>query len=162
MVNQMRCQENGPLRLVDFIEQSNDALCPDRLYGLLERVLLTECGYDRVVFSLMSDHRSLKLRAGHGIMRNYPDDWMKHYIENGYEHFDPVRRFGFRHVGPFVWDALPLVMDLAPKQRLCLDQGREAGLPGRRGDLPARGDGRVRRGRRRQRDEMGQCDGKRR
>jgi DNA-binding CsgD family transcriptional regulator len=116
------------VRLVDFIEQSNDAKCADQLYDLLEKVLLSECGYDRVVFSLMSDHKSLRLKAGHGIMRNYPDDWMTHYIEHGYESFDPVRRFGFRQVGPFLWDVLPLVMDLARKQRLCLDQGREAGL----------------------------------
>ncbi len=116
------------LTVLDFIEQSNEARSADQLYELLEKVLAAECGYDRVVFSLMSDHRSLRLKAGHGIMRNYPDDWMKHYIEHGYESFDPVRRFGFRQVGPFLWDALPLVMDLAPKQRLCLNQGREAGL----------------------------------
>jgi DNA-binding CsgD family transcriptional regulator len=114
--------------LVDFIVRSNEAKSIDELYRLLEEVLKNECGYDRVIFSLMSSHHSLALKAGHGIMRNYPDDWMKHYIEHGYEHLDPVRRFGFRHVGPFIWDTLPLLMDLDPKQQLCLNMGREAGL----------------------------------
>ena len=118
----------GRMNLEQFIEQSNEAGDIDTLYRLLEQVLLHECGYDRVIFSLMSDHSSLGLNAGHGIMRNYPDDWMKHYVEHGYEHLDPVRRFGFSHVGPFIWDQLPLVMNLSPKQSLCLNQGREAGL----------------------------------
>jgi DNA-binding CsgD family transcriptional regulator len=116
------------VNLAQFIEASNEIGSIDELYRLLERVIAHECGYDRVIFSLMSDHTSLRLSAGHGIMRNYPDDWMKHYIEHGYEHLDPVRRFGFRHVGPFIWDQLPLVMDLSPRQQLCLNMGREAGL----------------------------------
>jgi DNA-binding CsgD family transcriptional regulator len=116
------------LTLPQFITSSNESQSVDELYRLLEQVIAHECGYDRVIFSLMSDHLSLGLKAGHGIMRNYPDDWMKHYIEHGYEHLDPVRRFGFSHVGPFIWDQLPLVMDLSPRQNLCLNMGREAGL----------------------------------
>jgi len=114
--------------LARFFEASNETASLDELYRLLEETILYECGYDRVIFSLMSDHVSLGLKAGHGIMRNYPDDWMRHYVEHGYEHLDPVRRFGFRHVGPFIWDQLPLVMDLSPRQQLCLNMGREAGL----------------------------------
>lgn len=111
-----------------FIDKSNEARTVDELYLLLEDTLRYECGFDRVIFSLMSDHSSLDLAAGHGIMRNYPDSWMKEYVAEGYEHVDPVRRFGFNNVGPFIWDQLPLVMDLSSKQKLCLERGREAGL----------------------------------
>jgi DNA-binding CsgD family transcriptional regulator len=111
-----------------FILASNEAKSVGELYRLLQDALLQACGHDRVIFSLMSDHPSLGLKAGHGIMRNYPDDWMKHYAEKGYEHLDPVRRFGFRHVGPFIWDSLPLVMDLMPQQLACMNECREAGL----------------------------------
>jgi DNA-binding CsgD family transcriptional regulator len=116
------------MELSQFILSSNEAGSVEELYGLLEDALGDLCGYDRVIFSLMSDHPSLGLSAGHGIMRNYPDDWMKHYAERGYEHLDPVRRFGFRHVGPFIWDSLPLVMDLTPRQALCMNECREAGF----------------------------------
>jgi DNA-binding CsgD family transcriptional regulator len=112
-------------KVCEAATETNDL---DELYRLLERVLAYECGYDRVIFSLMSNHVSLNLPAGHGIMRNYPDDWMKYYAAHGYEHLDPVRRFGFSHVGPFIWDQLPLVMDLSRRQNLCLNLGREAGL----------------------------------
>lgn len=116
------------MELTKFIVQSNEAENVEELYRLLEQSLSDMCGYDRVIFSLMSDHSSLGLKAGHGIMRNYPDDWMKHYVEKGYEHLDPVRRFGFRHVGPFIWDSLPLVMDLTHQQGLCMNECREAGF----------------------------------
>jgi DNA-binding CsgD family transcriptional regulator len=116
------------MELSRFILTSNEARTVEELYKLLEGALAHLCGYDRVIFSLMSDHSSLGLKAGHGIMRNYPDDWMKHYAEEGYEHLDPVRRFGFRHVGPFIWDGLPLVMDLTPQQALCMNECRAAGF----------------------------------
>lgn len=114
--------------LTKFISCSNEAQTDEELYTCLERALFDICGYDRVLFSLMSDHSSLGLKEGHGIMRNYPDDWMRHYIESGYEFIDPVRRFGFRHVGPFIWDSLPLIMDLTPQQSVCMDECRDSGL----------------------------------
>jgi DNA-binding CsgD family transcriptional regulator len=116
------------MQLSNFIIRSNETGSVEELYALLERSLKDICGYDRVLFSLMSDHPSLALKAGHGIMRNYPDTWMKHYVEKGYEHLDPVRRFGFRHVGPFIWDTLPLIMDLTPQQDLCMQECRESGF----------------------------------
>ena len=30
--------------------------------------------------------------------------------------------------GPFIWDSLPLVMDLTPRQALCMNECREAGF----------------------------------
>lgn len=116
------------MSLEKFILQSNEIREFDDLYTLLEETLVTLCGFDRVIFSLISDHTSISLKAGHGIMRNYPDEWMKHYVQKGYEHIDPVRQFGFRHVGPYIWDSLPLVMNLSSRQSLCMNQCREAGF----------------------------------
>ena len=116
------------MNLQTFIEQSNQATDVKTLFRLLEAVLEHECGYDRVIFSLMSDHKTLGLAEGHGLMRSYPDDWMRHYIDRHYEHVDPVRRFGFRHVGPFIWDQLPLVVDLDARQALCMNECRDAGF----------------------------------
>lgn len=118
----------GQMDLQKYISLSNETKDIEELYTILENALKYLCGYDRVIFSLMSDHSSLELKAGHGIMRNYPDDWMKHYIEKGYEHIDPVRRFGFRHVGPFIWDELPLIMDLSQKQSVCMNECSDAGF----------------------------------
>lgn len=116
------------MKVMDFVGEASEVKTVEELYELLKRVMNYECGYDRVLFSLGSDHVSLGLKAGHGIMQNYPDDWMKHYVEKGYEKYDPVRHFGFRSVGPYVWDDIPLVMDLSKKQKDCLYGGIEAGL----------------------------------
>ena len=81
-------------------------------------------GFDRVIFSLMTDHLHLDKSAGHGIVLNYPEDWMKHYAEKGYEHTDPVRHNMFASDGPFIWDCLPRT----DKQALFFNQAEDAGL----------------------------------
>jgi DNA-binding CsgD family transcriptional regulator len=115
------------MELLAFIEASNAASTEDALHTLYSRAL-HDLGYDRFIFSLMTDHLSLGLKAGHGVMQNYPDDWMKHYVAKGFEAFDPVRCFMFTANGPFIWDELPLVQDLSRKQQECLSGGVEAGL----------------------------------
>ena len=127
-LRQGHATDMSDMDLATYIQRSNETQTPDELYSLLEKALGDICGYDRVIFSLMSDHSSLGLKAGHGVMRNYPDDWMKHYVEKGYEFIDPVRRFGFRHVGPFIWDTLPLAMDLTSQQDVCMNECRESGF----------------------------------
>jgi DNA-binding CsgD family transcriptional regulator len=63
-------------------------------------------GYERVVFSLMTDHPTLNLRSRHGLVTNYPEDWMKHYLDKGYEHIDPVRQKILSCSAPFLWTDL--------------------------------------------------------
>lgn len=113
--------------ILEFVEGANRADHPDTLFDLFKQAL-HRLGYDRVLFSLMTDHLALGLEAGHGIMQNYPDDWMKHYIKEGYENCDPVRCFVFSRTGPFLWDDLPRLMVLGDRQKACLTGGIESGL----------------------------------
>ena len=62
--------------------------------------------YDKVIFSLMSDHPAQNQKAGHGIFANYPEDWMQHYAENGYEAIYPVRKHIPLAEGAFSWNSL--------------------------------------------------------
>jgi DNA-binding CsgD family transcriptional regulator len=100
----------------------------DELFKAFRRTLTHECGYDRVVFTLVSNHPSLDLKAGHGVVHHYPGDWMQHYFANGYEFIDPVRRYCLRSVAPFAWEKLPELMKLTPQQIRLMDESREAGL----------------------------------
>lgn len=111
----------------DYIESTIAADSEDALFGVYKKAL-ESLGYDRVIFSLMNDHSDLNLKAGHGIMQNYPDDWMKHYVAHGYEKHDPIRSFIFSEAGPFMWDKVPTVIELSRKQKACLNGGIEAGL----------------------------------
>ena len=77
-----------------FIEEANDAKSTQEVARLFGDVL-KDYGYDRFCYSLVTDHPSLGLNAGHGIVANYPEDWMAHYKANLYEKKDPVPRHGF-------------------------------------------------------------------
>ena len=115
------------MEILKFVEEANALECADALFDLYKNTA-AQYGYDRILFSLMTDHFSLGLKAGHGVMQNYPDDWMKHYVKEGFQDCDPVRCFMFAKSGPFIWDELPLVMDLDKRQKNCLYGGTEAGL----------------------------------
>ncbi len=120
-------EKEKPVDFLEFIEKTNSTNSLDDLFDIF-RVSLQGYGYDRFIFSLMTDHIELGLDAGHGLLQNYPDDWMKHYVAKGYEDCDPVRCFMFARNGPFIWDELPLVQDLTKRQKDCLYGGAEAGL----------------------------------
>jgi DNA-binding CsgD family transcriptional regulator len=90
---------------------------------------LSEIGIDRVVYSLMTDHDSLGLKAGHGILGTYPDDWMKYYFENGYVDIDPARKFIMLARKPFLWSELTQnFRELDKKEALLMNQANEAML----------------------------------
>lgn len=115
------------MRVEEFIESSNRAQSVEELFALYKKVMLG-LGFDRIIFSLMTDHTQIKRQAGHGIMLNYPPDWMAHYIANNYLELDPVRCHVHTADNIFVWDDLIQNSPLSKKQISCLNQGREAGL----------------------------------
>ena len=113
--------------ILEFIEKTNKAGTTGELFELLERVM-AYYGFDRVLFSLMTDHIALDQEAGHGIMRNYPSDWMDHYADKDYEDVDPVRQYVLQAPIPFAWDALEKTITLSAEQKKCMNEAREAGL----------------------------------
>lgn len=110
-----------------FIEATNAAQTPEEIFSLFQDAL-DRLGYDRVCYSLITDHPSLGLTAGHGVMRNYPDEWMSHYMSNGYDRVDPVPRYCFATSKPFTWDWVVKNADLANAQRRVMDEANEAML----------------------------------
>lgn len=111
----------------DFIEDANKAKSAQEVTQLFSDVLKTY-GYDRFCYSLVTDHPSLGLDAGHGIIANYPDDWMSYYKDNHYEKKDPVPRQAFKTFRPFTWDSLSHTQDLDSGEKRVLNEAREAGL----------------------------------
>lgn len=111
----------------EFIEASNKAKSVDELFDLYKKAMY-ELGFDRIIFSLMTDHISIDRRAGHGIMLNYSDDWMKYYVEQNYEALDPVRKYMYIAPGAFTWTSLMQQPVITTKQNLFMKEGDEAGL----------------------------------
>ena len=89
----------------DFIFTSSQAKTVDQLFRLFEKKM-ADLGFNRVLLALINDHPRLKKEAEHGIVKNYPDDWVKHYLEQGYDKIDPVRNSVFIKPTAFTWDEL--------------------------------------------------------
>ncbi|MGO9174163.1 MAG: helix-turn-helix transcriptional regulator [Rhodomicrobium sp.] len=110
-----------------FIEDTNLATSSkgvSRLFGNA----LKDLGYDRFCYSLITAHPSMGLDAGHGVVKNYPDDWMAHYRANRYEKKDPVPRHGLTTARPFTWDSVVQSRELKPEQKKVMNEAREAHL----------------------------------
>ncbi|CTQ47601.1 LuxR family transcriptional regulator [Roseibium aggregatum] len=82
-------------------------------------------GYENAVFSLMTDHNSIGLKALHGHSTNYPEDWMTHYRENGLHAVDPVFQRILLKPGVFDWSqAVPQLESDARFDARLLEQSR--------------------------------------
>ena len=115
------------ITLEQFIEKTNAASSAEEVFGLFEQAM-REYGYDRICYSLITDHPSLGLNAGHGVLRNYSEDWMKHYFERQYEKIDPVPKFCFATNMPFTWDWVSASLELSPTAQRVMNEASEAKL----------------------------------
>lgn len=110
-----------------FIENTNRAKSADEVYELM-LTALSNLGYDQFVYSLITDHPSLSQKAHHGIIGNYPDEWMSYYMANEYHYYDPVPKYAFQASAPFRWDSLPKIQELNELELKIMQEAEEAKL----------------------------------
>ena len=90
--------------------------------------IMARYGYDKVTYSLLTDHPSLSLKRMHGLATSYPEDWMKYYHSQNYFDIDPVVLDILRSRVPFFWENLHKNPAYKPASLQILNQGHEAGL----------------------------------
>ncbi len=61
-------------------------------------------------------------------LTNYPVEWARRYVEQGYANHDLVGRHSARTIRPFLWQEVCRVSELTAKQRLIFQEGGEVGL----------------------------------
>lgn len=117
------------MRIGEFIERSNRATSQGELFGLLEKAALDE-GFDRLAYGVLELSQTPPPAEGlsPAVMLNYPEGWVKHYFEQGYQDHDPVIEFSQVSLAAYIWDDLPRRFGLRPKQRRVMAEAREAGL----------------------------------
>ncbi len=116
------------LDFAQFITDTNRVNTVEEAFSILEKSLAS-LGFDRVVYSLITDHPTLNLRRGHGILRNYPEDWMKYYSAKNYFDVDPVIKLIKQTSGPFLWNDLPaLKKGLQQDENILMEEAKEAKL----------------------------------
>jgi DNA-binding CsgD family transcriptional regulator len=110
-----------------FIEKANHAKTTDEL---VTEFLATvkQHGLDRMIFCLQTTHDHIDMKPGVGVIQNYPEDWMKHYFEKGYDRIDPVITYCQNKMDTFTWAEIPERLQLNRMQAQCLNMGIEAGL----------------------------------
>ncbi|HYD18904.1 MAG TPA: LuxR family transcriptional regulator [Patescibacteria group bacterium] len=115
------------MNIEEFIGGSLRAGTVNHLFGIFNLAMKAR-GFEYLVFSLMTDHPSIGLRAQHAVLCSYPENWMRHYAENNYEKIDPVRNELTNADAPVLWASLQRRQTLTPEQDLCLREAEVAGL----------------------------------
>ncbi len=127
------------MRVEDFIEQSRAAKDVNALFSLYADTM-EQYGYDRVLFALFNEHPTLQKEAEHGVLKNYPADWVAHYLEKGYDTVDPIRHQAMVGIEAFSWDQVIAATKLSKKQQRMFDEASDIGLHNGIG-VPLRGAG---------------------
>ncbi len=113
---------------VQYIAAINNADNVEEAFNIMQRILAS-LGFDRVVYSLITDHPHLHQKRGHGILRNYPEDWMKYYFSKGYLDVDPVIKIIKQKSGPFLWEQVPKLKNgIERDEHILMEEAREAKL----------------------------------
>lgn len=117
------------LMIEEFIEQSNRAISKEEVYELFLKAL-NQLGYDRTVYTYVTDQPDLNKPAEHGIVTNYPDEWMERYAEFGYLNEDPTFKRALTIDGPFSWESLNKVREFSDIEQRIMDEAEEIKLYG--------------------------------
>jgi DNA-binding CsgD family transcriptional regulator len=113
--------------LEEFITRTNNASSREEVFALFQDAL-RELGYDSVVYSLLTDHPSIGRKAGHGVMGNYPKDWMDYYMAKGYFAKDPIPKHAFNTSAAYTWDHVVETGSISSRQKRLMNEAQEAKL----------------------------------
>jgi len=93
------------MTLTDFIYESNKA---EDINELIESMLhfLAQFEIDRFMLAELSHDSLSDKESNFGILTNYPEEWLKHYIDNHYVDYDPVYRKGLTAKTPWAWEEI--------------------------------------------------------
>lgn len=132
--------------LENYIEIINDSETPDEAFQRYCKIM-RQFGYDRVVYSLMTDHPSLGLPRQHGLVSSYPQHWIDYYNNVGYMDHDPVAKELLKTLKPFFWEDLIKKNEIPSLSEQVMNEAGESGLhdglafsmPGKYGEITAFG-----------------------
>lgn len=116
-----------PTRFTKFVE---DAVYLTDVSDLLRRLraFLDGFGVDVLSYQIVSDDL-YKVPIDHGLIyEDFPDDWIRHYIDDDLERIDPILEYSRRAPSPFHWSDVEKRMRLSAEQLNFLKELRASGL----------------------------------
>jgi len=111
----------------DFVGRSNSAKDIEELFSYYKKAM-ANLGFDRLVFSLLTDHLEIQEVARFGVAHNYPDDWVSYYNSKDFFSVDPVALRSIRSRSAFAWEDLRADEIVTEDQKEIMSGGKEAGL----------------------------------
>lgn len=114
-------------RFEDYLLKANCAKTPQELFDVFVRSM-SSYGFDKILLGFATDHKDIGLKAGIGVIKNFPNDWMQYYHQNSFEKIDPIVTYGVHQVTAFAWNDISKHVDLRPIQKKCLNLSEESGL----------------------------------
>ncbi len=113
--------------LEETVEKLNQAKTPEEAFEIFLQSMLF-FGYDKLSYTLCTDHPSLCLPKQHGLSTSYPDDWMNHYRENNFLKIDPVVKELLDTRKPFFWDDVTRKEDKNSDAYKLMQDAEDAGV----------------------------------
>lgn len=110
--------------LSDFFESTLKSHSPSELTDHFMKYL-SKFGLDRIVMSEMSFDNTHQKEKHHGVLVNFPEDWMKHYLENHYIEYDAIYSMAMTARRPFLWQDVKDDIRTNAKGKLILEEARE-------------------------------------
>jgi DNA-binding CsgD family transcriptional regulator len=106
----------------EFLHRSLQATSVEELQRAFQKACAM-LGYNRFLYAAVRNHPDVLLPWSGS---SYPDSWLKHYMEKGYDKTDPIRSYVGTVNGGFTWNDL---RDRLPaSRRLIFYEAEEAGL----------------------------------
>lgn len=117
------------MRIAEFIEESNRLSTPDEQFGLLKQAA-GALGFNHLAYGVLKGEMPEPPIPGAGpaVLLNYPQDWVRHYFDNGYQQIDPVIAYTPILPGPYRWQSLAQWFDLDERQSRLFDESDAAGI----------------------------------
>jgi DNA-binding CsgD family transcriptional regulator len=113
--------------LEQYIESINTASSPEEAFARF-CTIMRKHGYERVAYSLVTDHPTLGLPRQHGLVTSYPEDWMKYYSEKNYMDIDPVTARIREMRKPFFWSEVTESPNIEKPAITLMNEAGDAGV----------------------------------
>jgi DNA-binding CsgD family transcriptional regulator len=113
--------------LGQYIERINTSGNPDEAFDKF-RLIMEGYGYERIAYSLVTDHPSLGLPRQHGLATSYPEDWMRFYKEKNYSEVDPVTQTILTSRKPFFWSDVVNDPEIATSSLRLMREAEDSGV----------------------------------
>ncbi len=110
-----------------FIEQTNKADTKEEVYHLFQRAL-KNLGYDRVLYTYVTDQPKLNQKAEFGIVTSYPEEWVQYYNQSNFMNYDPIARETFSTTRAFTWESIYKKTELTKIQSKIMHEADDIGI----------------------------------